>query len=41
MLAAAEIASWIGRPQTETETHWILDLRRWVAEVLGPRHRQR
>ena len=30
-----------GRPQSETETVWILDLRRWVAEVLAPRHRQR
>ena len=40
MLTAAEIASWIGRPQSETETVWILDLRRWVAEVLAPRHRE-
>ena len=40
MLTAAEIASWIGRPQTETETDWILDLRGWVAEALAPRYRE-
>jgi Uma2 family endonuclease len=40
MLAASEVSSWIGKPQTEAETVWILDLRRWVAEVLAPRHRQ-
>jgi Uma2 family endonuclease len=40
VLAATEIAAWIGKPQTESETVWILDLRHWVREVLVPRYRQ-
>lgn len=38
-LTAAEIHSWIVRDQDDSDTDWIKALRRWVAEVLVPRHR--
>jgi Uma2 family endonuclease len=40
-LTAGEIVSWIERPQSESETAWITEVRRWVVEVLAPRHRER
>ncbi len=40
-LSAAEIADWVLRPQTGSETDWIKELRRWVNEVLVPRQRAR
>ena len=36
-LTAAEIFSWVSRPQTVSETEWVKDLRRWVHDVLAPR----
>ena len=39
MLHVDEIAGWIDRPAPEDdETRWTLELRRWVAETLAPRH---
>ena len=38
-LTAAEIHSWVTRTQDASDTAWIKDLRRWVADVLAPRHR--
>jgi hypothetical protein len=40
ILTAAEIHSWIIREQENTDTDWIKALRRWVLEVLVPRHRE-
>ena len=40
VLTSEEIRSWIGRPQAESETNWVLELRQWVVEVLVPRHRE-
>lgn len=37
-LKATEIADWVLRTQTEDDTVWLLDVRRWVREVLAPRH---
>ena len=39
-LTATEITSWIQKPQSGPETTWIMEVRRWVLEVLGPRVRQ-
>jgi Uma2 family endonuclease len=39
-LTAAEVFDWVGRPQTESETRWLKDLRRWVAETLPARRRE-
>jgi Uma2 family endonuclease len=36
-LTAAEISQWAHRPQTESETRWLKDLRRWVSETLPGR----
>ena len=37
-LAAEEINTWLRNPaEDDDETKWGLELRRWVAEVLGPR----
>ena len=41
VLSANEIGYWIQKPQTESETAWVEALRRWVADVLVPRHRER
>jgi len=38
-LTAAEIHSWVTRTHDASDTAWIKELRRWVAEVLAPRHR--
>jgi hypothetical protein len=38
-LTAAEIFQWIDRPQINSETDWLLEVRRWVADVLVPRYR--
>jgi len=32
-----EIHEWVSRPQTDSETKWIQELRRWVQETLVPR----
>jgi len=39
-LTASAIHSWISRGQDDSNTAWIIDLRRWVAEVLAPRHQE-
>lgn len=39
-LSAAEIADWVHRPQTGSDTDWIRALRRWVQETLLPRFQQ-
>ena len=39
-LAAAEVADWIARPQTGSETVWLRELRRWVETTRLPRFRQ-
>lgn len=38
-LTSAEVTEWIGRPETGSETDWMLELREWVAGVLRPRLR--
>lgn len=38
-LTGEEVESWLRRPFGEDETPWILELRRWVQEVLVPRVR--
>jgi Uma2 family endonuclease len=40
VLTASEIHSWLIRDQGESDAAWIKALRRWVAEVLAPRHRE-
>jgi Uma2 family endonuclease len=40
ILTASEIHSWVSRSQDEHDTAWVLELRRWVAEDLAPRHRE-
>jgi Uma2 family endonuclease len=37
-VSAAEIAGWIDRPFEGLEAHWSRELRRWVRDVLAPRH---
>jgi Uma2 family endonuclease len=39
ILLASEIYHWVSRVEDETDTEWMLEVRRWVAEVLAPRHR--
>jgi Uma2 family endonuclease len=41
VLTAGEIHAWVSRQNDESDTAWTKDLRRWVREVLVPRHRQR
>jgi Uma2 family endonuclease len=36
-LTAAEIHDWVTRPQTESDTEWIIQLRTWVKQTLKPR----
>jgi Uma2 family endonuclease len=36
-LTAAEIFSWVGRPEAEADTEWGLEVRRWVRDTLAPR----
>jgi Uma2 family endonuclease len=36
-LTAAEIFSWVGRPQTVSESQWVKEVRLWVRETLIPR----
>jgi Uma2 family endonuclease len=36
-LTAAEIFEWVSRPSGGDETEWVLEVRRWVVEVLAPR----
>jgi Uma2 family endonuclease len=38
-VSSDEVTDWIGRPQGDSETDWVLALRDWVARVLRPRHR--
>jgi Uma2 family endonuclease len=38
VLSAREILEWVSRVGHETDTEWMLEVRRWVAEVLAPRH---
>lgn len=40
-LTAFEILKWAGRTGYPSATRWTQDLRRWVREVLLPRHQQR
>lgn len=37
ILLASEIYHWVSRVDDETDTEWMLGVRRWVAEVLAPR----
>ncbi len=39
-LTASEIHSWISRSDYDSNTAWVIDLRRWVAEVLALRHQE-
>jgi Uma2 family endonuclease len=39
-LSAAEIHDWVRRPETGSDTEWILELRRWVRRTLKPRVRR-
>lgn len=41
ILSALEIAEWVLRPQTGSDTEWVKELRRWVNNVLVPRHQAR
>ena len=36
-LSKSEVVGWISHPETDSETDWIIDLRRWVATTLAPR----
>ncbi len=38
-LKAVEIQEWINQPQTDSETSWIKELRKWVAGTLVERYR--
>jgi Uma2 family endonuclease len=40
-LRATEVHSWVTRDEDEDDWAWLMALRRWVAEVLVPRHRDR
>jgi Uma2 family endonuclease len=40
-LAASEVHAWVTRTEDEDDIAWLMALRRWVAEVLVPRHRNR
>jgi Uma2 family endonuclease len=39
-LTASETHSWVSRSQDSSDTAWIIDLRRWIAEVLAPRYQE-
>jgi Uma2 family endonuclease len=39
ILSAREMYHWVSRTEDETDTEWMLEVRRWVAEVLAARHR--
>jgi Uma2 family endonuclease len=39
ILEASEITTWIQKPRTQSETAWVKELRRWVAEIIVPRYR--
>src|SRR5271157_3461732 len=39
-LTASEIHSWVSRSQDSSDTAWIIDLRRWTAEVPAPRYQE-
>jgi len=39
-LTASEIHSWISRSDYDSNTAWIIELRRWIAEVLAPRYQE-
>jgi Uma2 family endonuclease len=36
-LTEGEIFSWVGRPQSVSETEWVKEVRRWVRDTLAPR----
>ncbi len=36
-LAAAEIYDWVTRPETDSDTEWVTELRAWVKDTLVPR----
>jgi Uma2 family endonuclease len=38
VLTASEIHTWVTRDLYEDNTPWVIELRKWVAEVLIPRH---
>lgn len=40
VLTASEIHSWISRSDYDSNTAWVIDLRRWIAEVLAPRYQE-
>ncbi|HKM55403.1 MAG TPA: hypothetical protein VJY33_18505, partial [Isosphaeraceae bacterium] len=40
VVTASEIHAWATRQNEESDTAWTKDLRRWVREVLAPRHRE-
>jgi Uma2 family endonuclease len=40
-LAATEVHAWATRDEDEDDWAWLMALRKWVAEVLVPRHRDR
>ena len=39
-LTASETHSWFSRSQDSSDTAWIIELRRWIAEVLAPRYQE-
>ena len=39
-LTASETYSWVSRSQDSSDTAWIIELRRWIAEVLAPRYQE-
>jgi len=40
-LTASEVHSWVSRSQdSSSDTAWVIDLRRWIAEVLAPRRQE-
>jgi hypothetical protein len=39
-LTASETHDWVTRSQDPSDLAWLRELRRWVKEVLAPRHRE-
>ena len=40
VLSAHETYQWVSRIEDETDMEWMLEVRRWVAEVVAPRYRK-
>jgi len=39
-LTASETHSWVSRSQDGSDAAWIIELRRWIAQVLAPRYQE-